>query len=285
MARTAVFPFHPWLVSLVRKDLTPLALSLASPLSGLCLLLRFGAILPDAFPRDLPWIAAIGLASAVIFALISLGQRDQLGAMLYLVMSQYGLVFMGLGEVDPLTVNGSLVLWLAQGLAGTGLVLMALGVRWRRGTVPIETFHGLVRGAPHMAGAYFLFGMSVVGLPGTVSFVAEELLGQGILLDHPWLAAGFVVVTATNAVGFLRAYGRVFLGEASRDEARCPDLRPNERAVVLALAAALILPGIFPHPVIRGRSTWANEILELESEAEGAPALTPASAHEAPPTH
>lgn len=267
MARTALFPFHPWLVSLVRRDLAPLALSLASPLSGLYVLLRFGSILPHAFPHDLPGIAAIGLTSATVFALLSLGQRDQLGTMLYLVLSQYGLVFMGLGQDDPMTVRGTLVLWLAQGLAGTGLVLMALGVRWRRGSVPLDRFHGLVRGAPHMAGAYFLFGMAVVGLPGTVTFVAAELLGRGILSHHPWLATGFVTVTATNAVGFIRSFGRVFLGEATEHEARCPDLRPKERAIVLALAAALILPGVFPHPLVGGRRRWANDALPLEDGA------------------
>lgn len=270
MARTAIVPFHGWLVRLLDDGFGPLALVLASPLAGLYVLLRFGAILPGAFPRDLPWIAGLGLMSAIAFAILALGQTRQMRTALYLVLSQYGLILMGLGETDDLTVGGTLVLWMSQSIGGTGFLLMALGVEWRRGRISLDRHHGLLRGAPSLAAAYFVFGMSVVGLPGTLTFVAEEILAQGLLIDHPWLASGFLAVTATNAVGFLRLFGRVFLGSWTAESATCADLRPHEKVVAFALAATLLAAGFFPAAILRDRGSWAHDITQREHEVSGA---------------
>ena len=265
VVRMAVFPGHRWLLELVRAQRLPRALMLLGPLPGAYLLLRVGTMYPEAFVADLPWLAVIGLVSGLYFAFVALGQRDQRGSALFLVLSQMSLVFLGLAEADPLSVDGALVLWLSQGISGTGLVLSAAAVRARRGALPLSKFHGLVRGLPQLSVIYFLFGIGVVGFPGTLTFVAEDLIAQGILVDHPWLAAGYVVVTALDAIVFLRLFGRVFLGASSGQAGRTRDLSRSERWVGMALAAAVILAGILPYPLVAMRSDVASDLVRAEA--------------------
>ncbi len=264
MVRMAVFPGQRWLIELVRGGLTPRAIMLFGPLPGAYLLLRFGVMFPDAFAADLPWLAAIGLVSALYFAFVSMGQEDQREGAIFLVLSQVSLVFLGLAEADTLSVDGALVLWIAQGVAGTGLILCASAVRSRRGPVRLARFHGLVRGLPHLSVVYFLFGIGVVGFPGTLTFIAEDLIAQGILVDHPWLAAGYVVATALDAIVFLRLYGRVFLGGGSQT-ALGKDLSVRERTVALALAATVIVAGIVPYPLVAMRSDFASDFARADA--------------------
>ncbi|RLB54398.1 MAG: hypothetical protein DRJ42_09255 [Deltaproteobacteria bacterium] len=267
MGRMGVFPLHVWFPVLVAQDRAPRSIMLLGPLSGAYLILRFGALFPEAFARDLPWMAVIGIVSAMFFALVALGQKGQLGAATYLVLSQVGLVFMGMADTNAMSLNGALVLWFAQGVAGTGLLVMALGVRARRGAVLLDRFHGLVAGAPHLAGAHFLFGMAVVGLPGTITFVAEDLIAHGFVHHHPWLSALYVLVTALNAVTYLRLFGRVFLGEPTTGAVGCPDLSVEERGAAAVLAATLIITGIVPYPAVSARSRTTEDLISMECES------------------
>ncbi|MEQ9079448.1 MAG: proton-conducting transporter membrane subunit [Sandaracinaceae bacterium] len=262
-SRSAIFPAHRWFVGLVREGRAARAILLLAPLPGAYLLLRVATLYPEAFVSHLPWLSLLGLVSAAYFGLVALGQGDQRETVVYLVCSQVGLVFLGLAAVDVLSVDGALLLWLAQGVAGSGLLLCALAVRARRGPVSLDRFHGLVAVAPRLAALYFLFGLGVVGLPGTLTFVAEELIAEGILLEHPWLGAGYVLVTGIDAVVFMRLFGRVFLGEHDAAE-RCPDLSRGERAAALALALVVIAGGIWPNPLIAAHGTVAGELVRAE---------------------
>lgn len=268
VSRSAIFPAHRWLVGLVREGRAARAILLLAPLPGVYLLLRIATLYPGAFVVALPWLSGLGLISAAYFGLVALGQRDQRDAVVYLICSQLGLVLLGLADVDVLSVDGALLLWLGQGVAGSGLLLCAMAVRARRGVVSLDRFHGLVADAPRLASLHFLFGLGVVGLPGTLTFVAEELIAEGILLDHPWLAAGYVAVTALDAVVFLRLFGRVFLGEHDATE-RCPDLSRAERGAGLALALVVIVGGLIPSPFLAARGSVADELVRAERAAAG----------------
>ena len=147
-SRSAIFPAHRWFVGLVREGRAARAILLLAPLPGAYLLLRVATLYPEAFVSHLPWLSLLGLVSEAYFGLVALGQGDQRETVVYLVCSQVGLVFLGLAAVDVLSVDGALLLWLAQGVAGSGLLLCALAVRARRGPVSLDRFHGLVAVAP-----------------------------------------------------------------------------------------------------------------------------------------
>jgi NADH:ubiquinone oxidoreductase subunit 4 (subunit M) len=101
--------------------------------------------------------------------------------------------------------------------------------------------------------------------------LAIPLLAQGLLVEHPWLAAGYVTVTALDAIVFLRVFGRVFLGPGEAHEARCPDLEGRERLAAFVLAALALAAGLAPYPLVAARDSVAGEIArEIRSSTGGA---------------
>ncbi len=207
---------------------------------------------PEAEAAEQPWIELVGLGSALWFALVSYGRREQLGAIGYLAMSQLSLVFLALAATESLSVRGGLLLWAGETIAITGLLCVAAMVDSRRGTVSLNRHHGLAMAAPLLSLGAFVFGVLTVGLPGSLTFIAEDVIAQGLLVPHPALAAGFVLVTALNAIGFLRIWTRVFAGS---EPDTCPDLLPRERVGLGALALVGVLMSFAPQVVMHAEDS------------------------------
>ena len=262
-ARMGIPPFHRAWVRLLDAGDGARAIAVVGPLTGAYALLRLGPPLSQAFVADQPWLEAWALTAAMYLAVVAFGQRKQLRLAGYLVASQIALVFLALCSSEEVAVHGGLTLWLALGPALTGFLLTAQAIRSRRGPVDIVRHHGLVNQAPLLAGLAFVFGMASVGLPLTLTFVAEDIIAQGLLVPHPWLAAGFVAVTALNAINMLRHYGRVYLGATPR--VRCPDLSGRERVTLVALAALILVAGLAPQLALTAEADTAHHLHAAET--------------------
>src|SRR5262249_57882369 len=97
----------------------------------------------------------------------------------YLSLSHASLVLVGLALPTPVSLTGALALWVAVALAlhGFGLTLRALEARF--GRLSLADFHGLYEQSPALAVCFLLTGLASVGFPGTLGFVAAELLADG----------------------------------------------------------------------------------------------------------
>src|SRR5262249_4251926 len=62
----------------------------------------------------------------------------------------------------------------------------------------------LVEHAPRLAVSFAIFGLALVGLPGTLSFCSEDLLIHGTLMSHPLPGLFLSIATAMNAVSVFR---------------------------------------------------------------------------------
>lgn len=278
-SRMGLAPLHGWFPALMRCGMAPYAMTLLAPLGGAFVLLRVAPALAGGFLTELPALEVLGLASAAYLGLVAWGQREHMRYTEYLMLSQASIVFVALCTTDATTIEGGLTMWVAQGLASTGLVLAVAATHSRMGRLDLQEFHGIGVAAPKLTTLTFLFGIAVVGIPGTLTFVAEDIIAQGLLIPHPWLAAGFMFVTAINAIGFFRAFVHVHFGRAPQD-VRCPDLRPLERVTMLALAAAVVLTGVVPQIVIGAEWSVAEHVVDLERR-DRKPLTDPAPPHSA----
>ena len=138
----------------------------------------------------------------------------------------------------------------------------------RTGSADMRTFGGLVRRVPHSRACFFLFGLATIAIPGTVSFVAEDMLVHGALEAHPLLTLVMVVAMVINAITFMRAFATTFLGEA-RDSAfttgTLVDLLPRERITAVALLFALIAAGVFPGAIVAAQAE-AAKVISIEAQ-------------------
>lgn len=141
-------------------------------------------------------------------------------------------VWMGLASGVDLAEVGGLFYWWSGGLA-----LVALEASLRRRPLPKPM-------------AFFALAMSV-SLPGTIGFVAEDLLANGLLELRPFLTAVFMGVTAINAAALYLALVNIIVDLRDEYPPHLPQPKEARPSFMMLSAATLALVvGIAPGPFV-----------------------------------
>jgi hypothetical protein len=163
-------------------------------------------------------------------------------------------VWMGLASGEDLAEVGGLLFWWSGALA-----LLALEASLRRRPLPKPM-------------AFFALAMAV-SLPGTLGFVAEDLLAHGLLELRPLLAAGFMAVTAINAAALYLALVNIIVDLQSQEQ-EDPDLLPaggGRTSVMMLTAAGLsLLLGLAPAPFVDLATRAQTSVVQHRPASEGA---------------
>lgn len=275
LVRMGCFPFHVWIVPLSERGPAPLTLAaFATPL-GMFLTTRVTMpLFPELFAQAMPLLLPLGLLTASYGAVLALAQTDLRRMLGYFWISQQGFLLAGIASVNAPGVSGALIHAIGTVVVRTGLALLIGSIVARAGTADIRKLGGLVRTAPRMATGFLLLAVAAVGSPGTLGFVSEDLIVQG-LLDHHGIAAVMVLLTtALNGIVLFLAFQRVFLGEATGAVASgggFPDLLPRERWVAVSLFGLLLAGGLLPAPLLAVRTSVVEALHGIEKPGLIAP--------------
>jgi NADH-quinone oxidoreductase subunit M len=274
LVRTGVFPLHSWLpLAFERGPLLPLSL-LLSTRTGLYLLARFVIpVFPGESRMAMPALTLIALSSALFGALAALAQTDLRRLLAFWVISQSGIMLTGLVFGDADAISGSLLYWFSFATSTSGLALLISALEARTGTTDMRRFGGLVGQMPLLAACFFLLGLANIAVPGSVAFVAEDMLVHGAMEKHPLLTLVMIVAMVLNAVSFMRAFTTVFLGEHRTGRAQLgtlQDLMPREHLTAAALLLMLVAAGVFPGLLIAAQRPAAKTIAFVEQDTSGA---------------
>ena len=259
LVRCGTVPAHAWVPDLFENASFGTALLAVAPLPGVFVAVRL--VLPTAPDWALQGIGATSMLTAVYAAGMALVQRDARRFFAFLVLSHSALVLVGLELHTEIALCGALCLWgsAAVSLGGFGLTLRALEARF--GRLGLTDFRGLYDHAPTLAVSFLLTGLGAVGFPGTVGFVAGELLVDGAVETSPAVGLAVAAAAALNGIAVLRAYFLLFTG--TRSAATVPlGITPRERFAVLTLAALILGGGFFPQPGVADRAAAAVAVLD-----------------------
>jgi NADH-quinone oxidoreductase subunit M len=276
LIRCGTIPAHCWLTDWFEHASFGNALLFVAPLTGVYAAVRL--VLPVAPDWALQGLGLVSLATAVYAAGMAAVQQEARRFFAYLFLSHASLVLVGLELYTPISLTGALALWLsvALSLGGFGLTLRALEARF--GRLSLADFRGLYEQSPALAVCFLLTGLASVGFPGTLGFVAAELLVDGAVQANSYAGLGVVVATAINGIAVVRSYLRLFTG--TRHATTVPlDLGPRERVAVLTLAALILGGGLFPQPGVASRHRAAVQLLNRREA--GGRGTGPASAGQA----
>lgn len=237
--RQGVAPFHSWFLRFVARSPLGLVVAFVAPQVATLVYLASVATPPGAA------FAAVAMFSALWAAVLASVQTDIKRVLGYLLAGQGALVGFGLAGVDPVGRTGGLGLWLLVALATAGFAMVCEALSARHvDALSLQRTGGDFESTPILATSFLLTGMALVGLPGSLGFVAEDLLVQGTLSEYPVLALGMVVVTAINAYSVMRCVLSLFVGP--RGDGPRTDLFPRERLALSVVLVSLLLLGCAP---------------------------------------
>jgi NADH-quinone oxidoreductase subunit M len=263
--KVPMWPVHTWLPDAHTEAPTGGSVVLAA------ILLKLGAygfvrftlpILPDA-SKELAWLMiALSLVAIAYIGLVTLVQTDMKRLIAYSSVSHMGFVTLGFFIFNAYGVEGGLIQMISHGFVSAAMFL-CVGVLYdRMHTRMIGDYGGVVNTMPKFASFAMLFAMANAGLPATSGFVGEFLVIMGAMQTSFWIAFVAATTLVFGAAYTLWMYKRVIFGAVANEHvAKLKDLNPREFAVLAALAAAVLLMGVYPLPFTEVMHASVNELL------------------------
>jgi len=267
MIRKGLIPFHSWYPALFSGASLATALVVTMPQVATYTAVRLLVGHADGVPHELVVLANAALLTAAYGAALAVVQRDVRGLVGMLAMSQSAMVFAGLSGTVPTEIVGALAVWVSSGLALTGIGLVTWALESRGGQISIETLQGRFADAPALAAFFLLFGLAALGFPGTLSFVADDLIIAGSLDDHVHAGLLVILTTVFAAIAVMRGWFRIFGGPVTVDAPRHAILL-RERIAFTGLLAILFGLGLWPGPFVHSLEKVAASLLASRQHHE-----------------
>lgn len=268
LVRKGIVPFHSWYPALFSAAPMSTALAATMPQVAAYTAIRLLVGHADGVGWELIVLSQAALITAAYGAALATVQKDVKGLVGTLAMSQSAMVLAGLSGTVAMELNGALCVWISSGVSLTGLGLVAWAIESRAGSLSIESLQGRFRDAPLLAAFFLLFGLAIIGVPGTLSFVADDLIVSGCLDDQ--LHAGLFVIAATvlSGIAVLRGWFHVFGGPVAID-GPSHGILLRERVAMLGLLAVLLFFGLFPGRLVHSLEQAANSLMNESASSEG----------------
>ena len=264
--KVPMWPVHTWLPDAHVEAPTGGSVVLAAIMlkMGGYGFLRFSLpIAPDA-SRQLDWlIIGLSLIAVLYIGFVALAQRDMKKLIAYSSIAHMGFVTLGMfigyqivavtGRTSgiELGLDGAIVQMLSHGLV-SGAMFLCVGVMYDRvHSREISAYGGVINTMPKFAAFMVLFALANSGLPGTSGFIGEFMVILASFKANVWYAFLAATILVLGAAYTLWLVKRVIYGEVANDKvAALKDLNGREFLVLGALAAAVLLVGLWPAPLL-----------------------------------
>ncbi|MES9811630.1 MAG: NADH-quinone oxidoreductase subunit M [Candidatus Thiodiazotropha sp.] len=237
--------------------------------------LRFSLpITPDA-SHTLDWlIIGMSLIAVVYIGFVALIQQDMKKLIAYSSIAHMGFVTLGFfivfiisqnnaGSGAALGMEGGMVQMISHGFISAALFL-CVGVLYDRlHSREIKDYGGVVNTMPVFGAFMVFFAMANAGLPGTSGFVGEFMVILASFRADFWyafLAATTLIIGAAYTLWMVK---RVVFGDVTNEGvAALEDMNQREYIVLGTLAAAVLLLGLWPAPLVEVMDASVNNLLQ-----------------------
>ncbi len=245
-----VVPLHTWLPDAHTDAPTAVSVILAGVLlkmGGYGILRLCFSLLPEVAKDASLYLAAFAAASILYGALATIMQRDLKRLIAYSSVSHMGYVLLGASALGTVGLVGASMQMFTHGLI-TGLLFVMVGLVYERThTRDIGELGGLAHRLPYLTAVMVFAGLASLGLPSLAGFVSEVTVFLGTFPRHQAPTIMGVLGVVLAAAYILWMVQRAFWGELNpRWQGLHEAVAWWERAPTLALAAAILLIGIYP---------------------------------------
>jgi NADH-quinone oxidoreductase subunit M len=268
--RKGILPAHAWVADAAGDGpAVPTALLLNGHFGALLVAKLIVPLFPGTTGHFFPLLSYLAIATALYVAIRALTEDSPRRLLAFIALSQSASILAGLESRTAEGITGALVHWFVVTVSTMGLfgILRLLEVRFGE-NLTASRHLGLAQHAPRLAVSFAVFGLALVGLPGTLSFCSQDLLIHGTLMSHPVIGLLLPIATAMNAVSVFRLFTRLFLGQGRTGFTVMADGLPREKWILAAGVLFVVLAGLFPNAIVTQRS------VKMEAADQPAPPVT-----------
>ena len=282
--KVPMWPVHTWLPDAHVEAPTGGSVILAAVLlkMGGYGFVRFSLpIAPDASQLLAGLMIALSLIAIIYIAFVALAQKDMKKLIAYSSIAHMGFVTLGFfviflmtanaagGDGARLALQGGMVQMISHGLI-SGALFLCVGVMYDRlHSRQIDAYGGVVNTMPRFAALMVFFALANAGLPGTSGFVGEFLVIVGSFQASFWLAFLAATTLVLGAAYTLWLVKRVVFGDVGNDGvAALEDVGSREYFMLAVLAAAVLLLGVWPAPLMELMEQTLGQLLEHVSQSK-----------------
>jgi len=249
-----IFPLHSWQADTYTDSPTQGTMLLSGIMlkMGLYGLIRWMIpFLPEGVDQ---WgnVAMIMSITGVVYAsVMALVQNDFKRLIAYSSVAHVGLIAAGIFSMNIQGMQGAMAQMLAHGVNVVGIFFIADIIFRRMKTRNLDELGGLANNTRVFTILYLIILLGSVALPLTNGFVGEFLLLNGVYQYDAWMAAIAGLTVILGAVYMLRSYQKIMLGEPHARSIEFTGLHQTEKIVLIVVALAIIVGGIYPKPILQ----------------------------------
>ncbi len=259
--KVGVVPFHNWTPDVYMGAPTPVTgfMAICTKLAAVGATLRvFYVALSGERWAWQPLLAVLVVATMVVGAVWGLTQNDIKRTLAYSSIAHAGFIMTAVvgastgSPTNPLdSVASALFYLVVYGLASIGAFAVITMVRTASGEAnAIDSWSGLGRTNPLLAGIFALFMLSFTGIPLTGGFIGKwAVFAAAWRGGYDWLVIVAVLLSLVAAVFYLRIIVVMFFGEPA-DGVTVGRASAFTWLPIAVSALGVAVLGVFPGPVL-----------------------------------
>ena len=248
--KAGLVPFHGWLADVHTATSGPVS-ALFSGLMYNFGIVAIGRLAFQVFGVTgvpiLGLLVTVGVASALLGAVMALAQDDLKRLLAYDTISQMGILAIGLGTGTAPGVAGAVYHMVNHALFKALLFLCAGAIVHRTGLTKLSEMGGLARRMPAVAVAFVIGAASIAGIPPLNGYVSLSLIHTGLLDGHQYLPYALMLLAQVITIAALgKAAWLAFFRRREQDYGPLERLRPGMAAGLASLAGCCVAFGVLP---------------------------------------
>jgi NADH-quinone oxidoreductase subunit N len=244
--KVSAAPFHFWTPDVYDGAPTVFTSFMATIVKA-AIFIAFIRLFEDAFgglrAQWQLWVAVITAVTLFIGNITAVFQQSVKRMLAYSSIAQAGFMLLSLFATMTTEVKEGLLLYAT---AYTFATIGIFAVLAKMNDYTFDAFNGLGTKDPKLAGALTVFLVSLAGIPLTAGFLAKFYMLKATIStpNGLWLAIFAILMAAVSVYYYFRVIQAMYFREG---DAKIVPATPAFRWALIALAALIILLGVFPN--------------------------------------